>query len=213
MISASILSAPLENLKKICDDLWSNGVKFLHLDVMDGHFTPQVTFGHPFIQAARRVFPGTLDIHLMVENPEKFIQLLNFDLGASIITFHIEASGNVPQILKKIKQMGVQAGLAVNPETPVEKILPYIENLDLVLIMTVNPGFGGQRLIEEALEKVKFLKKYKEQKKLNFIISADGGINADTIGKVKASGVELPVVGSFLWREENLEKALSYFSV
>lgn len=206
-IAPSILSILNQNVIAITQKLESLGIKYLHLDVMDHLFVPNQTFDYQFIQQIRPFSTLIFDTHLMIVEPEK--QIDNYlDAGSDIITFHIEATHNAQEIIDKIKNRNKKVGIAIKPKTAVDSIIPYLKQLNLVLIMSVEPGFGGQKFIENVLEKVRFLKAYKEEQHLSYQIEIDGGINNQTIDLAKQSGVELAVVGTYLFQKENIEATL-----
>ncbi len=208
-IVPSLLSADFSNLKKEIRSIEKANATRLHLDVMDGHFVPNITFGPFIIKAIRNLTKLHLESHLMIENPEKYIK--NFaDAGSDTILIHIENNGNIKQNLQMIKDLGVKAGLVINPPTPFEKVEPYMHLLDHFLIMTVNPGFGGQSMIEEALKKVTLAKEYSE--KYNFPIQIDGGVNIKTIQKVMTVNPDLLVAGSAVFSNDDHQKAFEELS-
>jgi len=192
-IVPSLLSADFTKLGEEIRAVEKAGATRLHLDVMDGHFVPNITIGPFIIEAIRRETKLHLESHLMITNPEKYIEPF-INAGSDTIVIHIESSQDVLQDFKTIRQLGAKAGLVINPPTPFADIEPYLEFVDHLLVMTVNPGFGGQKMIKEALNKVVLAKPY--SKKYGFLIEIDGGVNIDTVVEAKNAGVDLIVAGS-----------------
>ena len=206
-ISPSILSADFSKLGSEIQNLEKAGADLIHIDVMDGHFVPNITIGPEIIHKLRKYSSLPFDVHLMISPVNNFIK--NFaDAGADIITIHPEATENLVESVKKIKSLNKKAGVSLNPETSVDKVLPALHLIDLVLIMSVNPGFGGQKFIEKTLDKVKFLKKEITKKKLKVEIEIDGGINFENSKKAKEAGVDILVSGTTIFKENegNLKK-------
>ncbi|HAX61814.1 MAG TPA: ribulose-phosphate 3-epimerase [Elusimicrobia bacterium] len=206
-IAPSILSADFSNLLKDIKKCESAGVKILHIDVMDGRFVPNITIGPVVIESLRRKTKMILDTHLMITEPEKYIEPFA-KAGSDWLTFHIEAVKNPSALIKKIKSLKLKAGISLNPATPVSELSKYLKELDLVLVMSVNPGFGGQGFIPSALKKISDLKNMtrlaevsaKRAKNKNVKISVDGGINFDTIYGVVKSGADIVVAGNSVFR-------------
>ena len=206
-ISPSILYADFSKLGSEIQDLEKAGADLIHIDVMDGHFVPNITIGPEIIHKIRRYSSLPFDVHLMISPVNNFIK--NFaDAGADIITIHPEATEDLVESVKKIKSLNKKAGVSLNPETSVDKVLPALHLIDLVLIMSVNPGFGGQKFIEKTLDKVKFLKKEITKKNLKVEIEIDGGINFENSKKAKEAGVDILVSGTTIFKENegNLKK-------
>ncbi len=206
-ISPSILSADFSKLGSEIQSLEQAGADLIHIDVMDGHFVPNITIGPDVIKKLRKYTNLPFDVHLMISPVNNFIQ--NFaEAGADIITIHPEATDNLVESIKKIKSLNKKAGVSLNPETSIEKVLPVLNMIDLVLIMSVNPGFGGQKFIEEVLKKVKLLRQEIDEKKLKVDIEIDGGINFETSKKAKQAGVSILVSGTTVFKENsgNLKK-------
>lgn len=206
MISASILSSDFLNLERDISQLINLGINMLHFDVMDGHFVSNITFGNFVGQQIRNTFPDIyIQSHLMISNPEKHIQKF-CDLGSNEIMFHIEVEGNHLELIEYIQKRGIKAGIAINPDTPVDSILSIIHKIDSVLIMTVVPGKGGQEFID-CSDKIKHLKSIRK----DILITVDGGINDKTGALCKAAGADILVSGSYLFSnlEENSKKLLS----
>lgn len=195
LLAPSILSADFSNLGSSLDEIQVKGGDWIHIDVMDGQFVPNLTFGPPIIKALRKKSSLPFDVHLMVNNPSSMVDQF-IDAGADWLTFHIEAEVHAHRLAAKIRETGIKAGISIVPSTPVsaiEEMLPYV---DLVLVMTVNPGFGGQILIPECLRKVQALKKIKQDLDLSYIVSVDGGVNRETLGSVLGAGTDVVVSGS-----------------
>lgn len=206
-LSPSLLSADFTNLKSDIEVLDKNGVKYLHLDVMDGMFVPNISFGPMIIKQLRPLTDMVFDVHLMIEDPDRYIQ--NFkDAGADILTVHYEACKHLHRTISYIKSLGMKAGVSLNPATNINVLDYVLEDLDLVLIMSVNPGFGGQSFIPSALDKIKNLKKKIEEKNLNVIVEVDGGVKTTNVKDVIEAGAELIVSGSDIFADkENRIKA------
>ena len=206
-ISPSILSADFSKLGDEIKDLEKAGADLIHIDVMDGHFVPNITIGPEVINKLRKYTLLPFDVHLMISPVHNFIK--NFaDAGADIITIHPEATNDLASSIKKIKSYNKKAGVSLNPETSVDKVLPVINTIDLVLVMSVNPGFGGQKFIKETLEKVKILRKEIDSKKLETQIEIDGGINFENAKMASEAGVNILVSGTTIFKENggNLKK-------
>ena len=206
-ISPSILSADFSKLGNEIRDLEKAGADLIHIDVMDGHFVPNITIGPGVIYKLRKCSSLPFDVHLMISPVHNFIKSFA-EAGADIITIHPEATDNLVSSIEKIKSLNKKAGVALNPETPVNKILPVLGSIDLVLIMSVNPGFGGQKFIESTLEKVKLLRKEIDTKNLAVQIEIDGGINFENSKIAKKAGVDILVSGATIFKENagNLKK-------
>ena len=201
-ISPSILSADFSQLGNEIKRLEEAGADLIHVDVMDGHFVPNLTIGPPVIKALKKNCSIKFDVHLMISPVHKYIDAYS-EAGADIITIHPETTENLSASIKKIKDLGKKVGLSLNPETKVSVIESYLDQIDLVLIMSVNPGFGGQKFMPEVLDKIKSLKKIREQKKLNFDIEIDGGINFDNCKSVIEAGANIIVSGTTIFKSNN----------
>ena len=206
-ISPSILSADFSKLGSEIQNLEKAKADLIHIDVMDGHFVPNITIGPEVIHKLRKYTSLPFDVHLMISPVHDFIK--NFaEAGADIITIHPEATNDLVSSIKKIKSFNKKAGVSLNPETSVKKVLPVLKLIDLVLVMSVNPGFGGQKFIKDTLEKVKILRKEIDTKKLKTQIEIDGGINFENAIMAKKAGVDILVSGTTIFKENggNLEK-------
>ncbi len=207
IVSASILSADLCNLQKDIKRSETAGCEYLHFDVMDGIFVNNISYGIPVLQAVRKCTDIVLDVHLMILEPLKYIKAFA-ESGADIITFHFESNSNISETINAIHSYGKKAGISIKPATPVENIFPYLHMLDMVLVMTVEPGFGGQGFIESTLNKISALKEKIEKDKIICDIEVDGGINDKTAAKVKKAGANILVAGSYLFGADDIEKAV-----
>lgn len=209
-LSPSLLSADFYNLKADIEELDKLGVKYLHLDIMDGHFVPNITFGPGLIEKLRPHTKMIFDTHLMIENPEKYIEAFA-KAGADIITIHPESTVHVHGAIQQIKSLGKQAGIVLNPHTH-ESVLEYlIEDLDLILVMSVNPGFGGQSFIDSQLEKIKRIRQIIDQRNPSCILEIDGGVKATNVKTVLDAGVDLVVAGSGIFNKDGIEYNVESF--
>lgn len=195
ILAPSLLSADFSNLTEAFEAIEKNGGKAIHIDVMDGQFVPEITYGQPVVRSVRKLSKLPFDVHLMVEKPE--LQIESFaKAGADWITFHLEAAVHSHRIIQHIHELGKKAGISIVPSTPVSALEELLEYVDIVLVMTVNPGYGGQVLIPSCVEKVKELKRIREEKGYNFLISVDGGVNSETLKTVLDAGTDIVVSGS-----------------
>ena len=201
-ISPSILSADFSQLGNEIKRLEEGGADMIHVDVMDGHFVPNLTIGPPVIKALRKKCSIKFDVHLMISPVHKYIEAYA-DAGADIITIHPEATDNLEESISKIKSLNKKVGVSLNPESQIDLISNYFKEIDLVLIMSVNPGFGGQKFMPEVLDKVKKLKKIQSEKNINFDIEIDGGINFDNCQSAIDAGANILVSGTTVFKSNN----------
>ena len=201
-ISPSILSADFGQLGNEIKRLEESGADMIHVDVMDGHFVPNLTIGPPVIKALKKQSSILFDVHLMISPVHKYIEAYS-DAGADIITIHPEATDDLKSSILKIKELKKKVGISLNPETKIDVILKFLSQIDLVLIMSVNPGFGGQKFMPEVLVKIKELKKIRKEKSLNFDIEIDGGINFDNAKEAIEAGANILVSGTTIFKSNN----------
>ena len=206
-ISPSLLAADFANLTKDIDMLNRSEADWLHLDVMDGVFVPNISFGFPVLQAVAKICKKPLDVHLMIVDPGKFTQQVKA-LGAYMMNVHYEACPHLHRTIQQIHDAGMKAGVTLNPHTPVSVLEDIIQDVDMVLLMTVNPGFGGQKFIEHSIQKVKKLKQLIQSTESHALIQVDGGVNHDTAPRLVAAGVDILVAGSYVFGAENPEERI-----
>ncbi|EGS8049130.1 ribulose-phosphate 3-epimerase [Enterococcus faecalis] len=206
-LAPSILSADFANLERDIRLVEELGADYIHVDVMDGQFVPNITLGPNIVSAIRPVTKLPLDVHLMIVQPENYINAFA-EAGADIITVHQEATPHIHRALQMIKNAGVKAGVSINPGTPLSMIENVLDLADQVLVMTVNPGFGGQSFIENSLEKIAQLKEWKETKGYTYEIEVDGGIVPETSARCKEAGAEVFVAGSYIYNAENPQERI-----
>jgi len=210
LIAPSILSADFLILGEEIRAVEKAGADWIHIDVMDGHFVPNITIGPLVVDAVRKVTDLTLDVHLMIENPENYIQAF-VDAGADLITVQVETCVHLNRVIQVIHQAGIKAGAVLNPSTPLSSIEWEIDNLDLVMLMGVNPGFGGQKFIPATLDKVRALRSVIQKKGLETLIEMDGGVSKNTIKAISDSGVDVLVSGSAIFGTDNYAETIESF--
>lgn len=209
-LAPSILSADFARLLEDVKKVESAGCEYLHIDVMDGHFVPNITLGPCLVKSLRKDVNMVFDAHLMIENPDNYIKDF-VDAGCDLIVVHQEACKHLHRTIQKIKSYNVKAGVALNPATPIETIKHVIEDVDMVLIMTVNPGFGGQSFIEGMIPKIEELKKLIDDRNLNVDIQVDGGIKPSNVDKVVKAGANIIVAGSAIFNSDDIAGTVDLF--
>lgn len=206
-IAPSILSADFARLGEEIKDVEKGGADYIHVDVMDGHFVPNITIGPLIVEAIRPITKLPLDVHLMIENPDQYVEAFA-KAGADYITVHVEACRHLHRTIQIIKDQGIKAGVVLNPATPVETIQHIIDDVDMVLLMSVNPGFGGQKFIPSVLPKIKQVKEMAEAKGLDIEIEIDGGVNSETARQCIEAGANVLVAGSAVYNQSDRGKAI-----
>ncbi|MBU8877781.1 ribulose-phosphate 3-epimerase [Bacillus sp. FJAT-29790] len=207
-IAPSILSADFSKLGEEIKDVEKGGADYIHVDVMDGHFVPNITIGPLIVEAIRPVTKLPLDVHLMIDNPDQYIEAF-VKAGADYITVHVEACRHLHRTIHFIKSFGIKAGVVLNPATPVHTIENILEDIDMVLLMTVNPGFGGQEFIHSVLPKISAVKEMADSKGLNIEIEVDGGVNEETAKLCIEAGANVLVAGSAVYNQKDRAKAIA----
>jgi ribulose-phosphate 3-epimerase len=210
-LAPSILNADFAQLGEAAKAVERAGADWVHVDVMDGHFVPNLTFGPKMVADLHRATGLPLDVHLMIERPDDWVDRY-IDAGAAYLVVHVEAAQDVRGTLARIRQRGAKAGLTLNPETPVEKVLPFLGELDLLLVMSVRPGFGGQKFIESALDKLRVVRKAIDERKLSAELEVDGGVKLDNAKRVVDAGATVVVAGSAIFEApEGVDAAVAKF--
>ncbi len=204
-IAPSILSADFSCLRREIRSI--SHADYIHIDVMDGHFVPNITMGPVIFQNLKRYTTIPFDVHLMISHPLQYAKAF-MDAGADILTFHYETKDDIQELIRIIHAQGVKVGVSIKPNTDVVVLQPYLKDLDLILVMSVEPGFGGQSFLLSALDKIRYLKKMKEEENLHFVIEVDGGINRETAKSVALAGCDIIVAGTYIFREKNRNKII-----
>ncbi|PHR59417.1 MAG: ribulose-phosphate 3-epimerase [Arcobacter sp.] len=208
LVAPSILSADFGNLARDVKAICEAGCDLVHVDVMDGHFVPNLTLGPVVVSAVAKAATKPLDVHLMVENNTFFVDLFA-PLKPGYITFHMEEEKNPHRLVQYIRELGIKPGVVLNPHTPAESVEYLLQDLDMVLVMSVNPGFGGQKFIPNVVEKIKRLAALRDRINPNCLIEIDGGVNADNIEMLRDAGVDVCVAGSYVFKHESYETAIN----
>lgn len=208
-VAPSILAADFSNLERDCRKVVSKEKPWLHFDVMDGVFVPNISVGLPVLKDLKSAIPEAwYDVHLMIQKPHLYVQKF-IEAGADIVTFHFEAESPIAQTAQSIRKAGAKAGISICPKTPVEELFPILHEFDLVLIMSVEPGFGGQKFMPESLEKIKQLKKEIKRKNIQLVIEVDGGVDENTAPLCVEAGIDMLVAGSAIFNAQDPQKTLS----
>ena len=207
-IAPSILAADFSNLSRDCEIVDKSIADWFHLDVMDGIFVPNISFGMPIVSTIRSMTQKPLDVHLMIIEPERYIDRF-IEIGSDIITVHIEATSKMDNILNKINKSTIRSGIAINPDTPINKLENYIEKVDLICLMGVHAGFGGQKFIEKTFDRLVELKSLIKTKNSSALIEIDGGVDNTNNLKLKSLGADVLVAGSYIFKSSDINKAIS----
>lgn len=203
-ISPSMLACDFSQMGNEIKKISSLGADYIHMDIMDGNFVPNISFGPDVVKSLRNLTTVPFDVHLMIDRPHKYIKQFA-EAGANIITFHLESNCNILETIKLIKSHNIKAGLSIKPNTPAEKIIPYLNDIDLALVMTVEPGFGGQKFMDNQLKKTKIIRENSK----NILIEIDGGINGETIKEIKKYPVDICVAGTYVFKAPDIKEAIN----